>query len=437
MSTSTAAGQDKVWESRAHVPITVVTVVLGFATLAVGLRTYARAVLIRQFGMDDYAAVIALVFAMGSGIMVASNTIYGAGHHMGDPKIDWTELPKYFRTFYISIVLYNASLTAIKLTFLLQYYRVLGTRQMRKVVVYALIFVAMWSISQLLIVIFSCTPIEKFWLGDSIPNGHCMPNLPFWYINAAGNIVTDVLIFIIPLPALGSLNLRKQQKIALIGVFCLGFFTCAISIIRIQYLKLSDDTTWDNVDSSCWSVSELGSGIVCSCLPTLRPLLSHVIPGMSSHSAPSHAKYVHHSSGRDVTEGSTRGLGSKPRSGKFGGRSVVYPEDVELQTKSGSQDQLEKHAAVIAHTTVPVQHGEHHSRTTSKNLFDRSPSQNRGPGGTRAEEGGYVSPNQLGLQPTVRTEIRVGSQQQQSRWAGPIEGTIAVKHDLVVTQDYN
>lgn len=73
MSTSTAAREDKVWESRAHVPITVVTVVVGFAALAVGLRTYARAVLIRQFGMDDYAAVIALVFAMGSGVMVASS----------------------------------------------------------------------------------------------------------------------------------------------------------------------------------------------------------------------------------------------------------------------------------------------------------------------------------------------------------------------------
>ncbi|CCC07814.1 hypothetical protein SMACR_01380 [Sordaria macrospora] len=434
MSSSTAADEGKVWESRAHVPITVVTVVLGLASLAVGLRTYARAVVIRQFGMDDYAAITALIFAMGSGIMVASNTIYGAGHHMGDPSIDWSQLPKYFRTFYISIVLYNASLTAIKLTFLLQYYRVLGTRQMRKVVVYALVFVAMWSISQLLIVIFTCTPIEKFWLADSVP-GKCMPNLPFWYINAAGNIVTDVLIFIIPLPALGSLNLRKNQKLALIGVFCLGFFTCAISIIRIQYLKLSDDTTWDNVDSSCWSVSELASGIVCSCLPTLRPLLARVIPSMGSHSAPSHAKYVHHSSGRDVTEGSS--MGTKPKSGKFGGRSVVYPEDVELQTKADSQEELEKHAAVIAHSAVPVQPGHHHARTASKDQFNRSPSQNRGPGGHRIEEGGYVPPNQLGLQPTVRTEVMVGSQQQQSRWTRPVEGTISVKHDLVVTQDYN
>lgn len=73
MSNSTAAAEEQVWESRAHVPITVVTVVLSFAMLAVGLRTYARAVVIRQFGMDDYAAIIALLFAMGSGIMVASS----------------------------------------------------------------------------------------------------------------------------------------------------------------------------------------------------------------------------------------------------------------------------------------------------------------------------------------------------------------------------
>lgn len=337
---------------------------------------------------------------------------------------------------------------------------------MRQVVIYALVFVAMWSISQLLIVIFTCTPIEAFWLGtkDQGGVGTCMPNLPFWYINAAGNIVTDVMIFIIPLPALGGLNLRKQQKLALIGVFCLGFFvsnlllsslssdhnrwllthnppsqTCAISIIRIQYLKLSEDTTWDNVDSSCWSVSELASGIICSCLPTLRPLLSQIMPSMGSRSAPSHAKYVHHSSGRDNTEGSS--LGTKNKSGKFGGRSVVYPEDVELQTKSGSQDELEKHAAVIAHTAVPAQHGGHHgghhARTASKDQFNRSPSQNRGPGTARVEEDGYVPPNQLGLQPTVRTEVRVGSQQQQSRWTRPVEGAISVKHDLVVTQDYN
>lgn len=61
------------YESRAGVPIAVVTVALTVATTCVGLRTYARAVMLRQFGADDWAAVVALVLALGSGLMVASS----------------------------------------------------------------------------------------------------------------------------------------------------------------------------------------------------------------------------------------------------------------------------------------------------------------------------------------------------------------------------
>lgn len=50
-----------------------------------------------------------------------------------------------------------------------------------------------------------------------------MSNLPFWYINAAGNIATDLAIFIMPLPALSKLQLGKKQKYMLLGIFSLGF----------------------------------------------------------------------------------------------------------------------------------------------------------------------------------------------------------------------
>ncbi len=248
-------------ESRAHVPIAVVSVVLSFATLAVAARSYARTVLIHQFGMDDWSAIVALILALGSGIMVASSQ-YLPSRHLTSFDTNSTlcirydlrsrsphrssqscksaavlqgmrqQIPRTFQgrtltpgqTFYISIVLYNGSLTAIKITFLLQYYRILGTaRKMRLVILGALVFVSLWSISQLLVTTFTCTPIEKFWMGDAVP-GTCIPNLPFWYINAAGNILTDVIVFIVPLPALSGLNLRKAQKIMLLGIFSLGFF---------------------------------------------------------------------------------------------------------------------------------------------------------------------------------------------------------------------
>lgn len=119
-------------------------------------------------------------------------------------------------------MLYNGSLTATKLTFLLQYYRILGSGRTRKVIIGAFIIVALWSISQLLVVIFTCTPVHKFWLPDT--PGTCIPNLPFWYANAAGNIVTDIIIFVLPLPPLSRLKLRRGQKYGLIAVFSLGFF---------------------------------------------------------------------------------------------------------------------------------------------------------------------------------------------------------------------
>ena len=50
----------------------------------------------------------------------------------------------------------------------------------------------------------------------------------------------------------------------------------------MKYLQLTDDVTWDNVASSCWSISEISSGITCACLPTLRPLLNKFMPLMGS-----------------------------------------------------------------------------------------------------------------------------------------------------------
>jgi hypothetical protein len=38
--------------------------------------------------------------------------------------------------------------------------------------------------------------------------------------------------------------------------------------------------TWENVDSSLWSLCELCSGTTCSCLPCLRPLASRYFPAM-------------------------------------------------------------------------------------------------------------------------------------------------------------
>ncbi|RYP53581.1 hypothetical protein DL768_001445 [Monosporascus sp. mg162] len=311
-------------ESKAWVTITVVSTTLGIALTALGLRVFTRSVLVKQFGVDDWAALVAGIF-------------------------------------YLSIVFYNATLTLVKLTFLLQYYRVFAVQKnVRRAIIVALVTVGCWCLSQLLIATFSCSPIKKFW--DPTLPGTCIPYLPLWYINAAGNLATDMAIFLLPLPALGSLNLRSPQKIFLICIFSLGFFTCAISVIRFRYLRIEEDFSWENVGASSWSIGELSSALTCVCLPTLRPLFIGVVPGMSpphSGARPNEGYWKQTDDPRRLRSGSSRNPASAATAA--GSQDRLY-DDVELalacRQPPGQQPWLSEESGHQAGTPRDSEHSD-------------------------------------------------------------------------------
>ncbi|KAK4231619.1 hypothetical protein QBC38DRAFT_440010 [Podospora fimiseda] len=228
--------------------IGVVIFLLIWSTIMVGLRLWVRAGLIKQAGFDDYACVLGLIV---------------------------------MQDFYVSIVMYCSALMFLKLSFLFQYYRVLAVQHMRNVYLAAIFIVGGWALSQVFVGIFTCTPVQGFW-DKTIQGATCIPNLPQWYINAAGNIITDLAVFVLPLPALWKLTLPNAQKYFLIGVFSLGLFTVILSIIRIRYLKMFDDFPWENVPAALWSIAELTCAITCACLPTMRPLVRMYLPALAS-----------------------------------------------------------------------------------------------------------------------------------------------------------
>jgi hypothetical protein len=117
--------------------------------------------------------------------------------------------------------MYCSGLMFLKMTFLFQYYRVLAVQHMRIVYLVSMFIVGGWAFSQVMVGIFTCNPISGFW--DQTIEAKCIPNIPQWYINAAGNIITDVAVFCLPLPALWKLQLAKSSRLMLIGIFSLGF----------------------------------------------------------------------------------------------------------------------------------------------------------------------------------------------------------------------
>jgi len=72
------------------------------------------------------------------------------------------------------------------------------------------------------------------------------------YLNAVGTLVTDFITLVLPMPAIWRPNLPKTQKWALFGIFGIGSFTSAISIVRVTTLGRSDgDLTYGAAASSC------------------------------------------------------------------------------------------------------------------------------------------------------------------------------------------
>ena len=114
-----------------------------------------------------------------------------------------------------------------------------------------------------------------------VAHGHCLNRYPVWFTNSALNIVSDVAIFLAPMPVLSQLRLPRRQRMALIVVFGLGAFVCLISMLRLRALyniSVSKDVTWDNGAAAAWSSLEVNVGIICASLPPLRKPISRVFP---------------------------------------------------------------------------------------------------------------------------------------------------------------
>ena len=87
--------------------------------------------------------------------------------------------------------------------------------------------------------------------------------------------------------------------------------TCIVSILRLVYLypiSVSKDVTWDNPMAAIWSSVEVNTGILCSCLPTLKGCISRFFPKLFN------SYHVNSLSGMRNTpgpSGSRLGMGSK------------------------------------------------------------------------------------------------------------------------------
>ncbi|KAL0943130.1 uncharacterized protein CTRU02_201016 [Colletotrichum truncatum] len=172
-----------------------------------------------------------------------------------------------------SVLMYQVSFNFVKATVLLQYRRAFAVPYIKHFCDIFLLFIFLIMTAMLI----ACGLILRVFLQPVyILDGDDSRFLIFGYVNAAVNLITDIIIFILPVPLIARLSLGTMQKAGLIASFGVGIFTCVISILRITSLSLGTDTSdvnYQGVPLVLLSVAEPTSGIVCACVPLLRPFL--------------------------------------------------------------------------------------------------------------------------------------------------------------------
>lgn len=109
----------------------------------------------------------------------------------------------------------------IKITFLFQYRRVFPLRNFQSVCDIFLIFIVIWAIGGTIGAILNCQPLNRNW--DPLLPRDCRGRMDFWVAMGIIHILTDAIIFILPLPLLKTLPLPRYQKGILMAIFSLGF----------------------------------------------------------------------------------------------------------------------------------------------------------------------------------------------------------------------
>ena len=138
--------------------------------------------------------------------------------------LSWKQNPKYWpncKTDFATQILFACSVTLTKLSILYFYHRIFPVQRFL-VICYLIAGVMIaWWLGLVFSIIFSCKPVQFFW-DKTIHNGHCVNENSLAYGITAANIVTDIVVLVLPIPWLWRLQMQMSRKLAIIGMFLLG-----------------------------------------------------------------------------------------------------------------------------------------------------------------------------------------------------------------------
>ncbi|TLD31596.1 hypothetical protein PspLS_02541 [Pyricularia sp. CBS 133598] len=149
---------------------------------------------------------------------------------------------------------YNSYLWLQKLVLLDVYRRLYQNLRFEKIIVTSMLVIFFGTYAACQITTFvECNPIQLYW--QVVPDpGSCVKAQVQLLVVGVTNIVTDVILLILPLPIVWQmLSATWQRKVQLVALFMLGIFIIIITAVRLPINHSNADsqlsrTTWASIE---------------------------------------------------------------------------------------------------------------------------------------------------------------------------------------------
>ncbi|PTB62249.1 hypothetical protein BBK36DRAFT_1172805 [Trichoderma citrinoviride] len=272
MATNSTLSPEYLAESKTQLVTTMYAVPIALETVSTAWRLWAAATAQSGFAYADYLMLFATLVAIAECVTgLVYGPPFGLGRHV--EAVPKHNVQMFLKGDYIFSHFYDIAIASTKLSILALYHRIFVTRPFRLVVVATACFVCAWLVVMEVVLGFGCRPIQAWW---DETRGTCIDKEAFTYFTNVTNMVTDLWIFMMPIPVILGLQAAQEKRLILCFMFGVGLATCAISAARLSFVfgVASADFTWDEASFGILSAWEPCGAILCANLP---PIYRHLV----------------------------------------------------------------------------------------------------------------------------------------------------------------
>ncbi|KAI4141112.1 MAG: hypothetical protein L6R39_005498 [Caloplaca ligustica] len=187
---------------------------------------------------------------------------------------------------------------------------------------------------------------------------------------SALNLLGDIYLLLIPLAAVAKLQMPLRQKLGVSAVFLAGVLACAAAAFATYYRILllhTRDITWNFTPIFILSVTEINTGIIVSCMPTMPALIHDIRSDVSVSRKPSQT--CSSRVGGESRSQSRSQHHHHPSKASAASKSCIHTANSSRDTQRQVRFDIPRGQSPVELDSTPVQMEEALMRTTPRSHF--------------------------------------------------------------------